>query len=100
MKTVALAFILVVSAGGGQKKPEPIPKTYPNSRTFKASCDAVWPIAVQVLTSNGWGIKTSDRFGGILTLDWTRGATTSYRYSKINPLVGQYTIEKTGTWNH
>jgi len=97
VKTVAIALMFVAPMMG-QKTPAPNPKTYPNSRTFKVSCEAVWPHAVQVLTSSGWGIKTSDRAGGILTLEWTRGETLG-PYRKINPMVGQYTLDKsTGFW--
>jgi hypothetical protein len=97
MKTVAL-MLLIMTPIFAEKKLVPVPQTWPTSRTFAATCDAVWPAAVQVLTLNGWGIKTSDRAGGILTLEWTRGENLG-PYRRINPMVGQYTVEKnTGFW--
>lgn len=98
MKTLALSFLVVISAFSGERTRVSPPKTFPNSRIFETSCDAVWPIALRVLTANGWSVKTSDRIGGVLSLDWTRGETIG-PYRRINPLVGQYTVEKsTGFW--
>lgn len=97
MKTVVVALILAASAAG-QKKPALVSKTYPNTRTFQTSCDNVWPVALQVFTSDGWGIRTSDRAGGILTLEWTRGEVTG-SYRKINPMIEQYAVKKaTSFW--
>jgi hypothetical protein len=97
MKTTALLLLSAATAFAG-KKAAPPPETWPTSRVFGVSCDSVWPVAVQVLTSNGWGIRSSDRAGGVLTLEWTRGEMRG-PFRKINPLVGQYTIEKsTGFW--
>jgi hypothetical protein len=84
-----------------QKKPEPEPappQTWPTSRVLQSTCESVWPVALQLLIAEGWTVKTSDRAGGLLTLEWTRGEIVG-RYRKINPLVGQHTIEKsTGFW--
>lgn len=92
-------FLIFVVAMMGQKKPAPEPKTYPNTQEFKASCDTTWPVAAQVITSNGWGVKASDRAGGILTFEWTLGETTG-SYRKINPLVDRYAIKnRTGFWS-
>jgi hypothetical protein len=99
--TLKTGLALLLSCVGrivGQKEPPPRTKSYPNTREFKVSCDTVWPVAVQALTSNGWGVRASDHAGGILTLEWTRGETAG-SYKKINPLVDEYAIKnRTGFW--
>jgi hypothetical protein len=98
VKTVFALVLIVVASVAGEKKPTPPPKRYQNTREFKASCDRAWPVAVRVLTSHGWGVRTSDRAGGILTFEWTRGDITG-SYRKINPIVDQYAIKnRTGFW--
>lgn len=93
-----LAALLPSPALAGDKKSLAPPQTWPASRTFAASCDSLWPAALQVTTGEGWAVKTSDRAGGILALEWTRGQITG-NSSVINPLVGQHTTEKsTGFW--
>ncbi len=94
-----IEFRLGVAAAHAQKKPAPEPvKTYPTSRKFPGACDAVWPAALRAVTANGWAVKSSDRLGGILTLEALTAEYTGGPKA-INPLVGKYTVEKsTGFW--
>ena len=96
-----MVVVLLTSPVFAQKKPKPAPeppKTYPTARTFAASCDAVWPAALRAVTSNGWGVKTSDRAGGIITMEYTLGEYHGAAKG-INEMVRRYTVEKsTGFW--
>lgn len=81
-----------------EKKVAPPPQTWPTSRTLSAPCESVWTVAVQSTVADGWSVKNSDRAGGILTLESTRGEQVG-GYRAINPLVGRYTTAKsTGFW--
>jgi hypothetical protein len=91
-------LLLCATALHAQKKPKPEPeppKTYPTERIFAASCDAVWPAAIQVLATNGWSIRTSDRTGGLLTFDRTRIETMR----NFAAFAAKYTTARTtGFW--
>jgi len=52
------------------KKPEP---TYPNTKTYPVSCDAVWARIVPVIAKNALVPESSDRAGGFMRLRYTRG---------------------------
>ena len=93
-------IVLLLLAGSltAEKPPAAPPKTYPTTRTFDVSCESLWPVALQVLTSSGWGVKASDRVGGVLSLEWTKGQQVG-GFEAINRLVGKYTTAKsTGFW--
>jgi hypothetical protein len=46
-----------------------------NQRRIAANCDSVWPIAVQAVSGAGFMVRSSDRAGGIVTLEWIKGSS-------------------------
>jgi hypothetical protein len=100
IQTLAIIAVVGFSAMAfAQKKPKPVPETHPTEQTFHASCEAVWPMAVQALMAEGWGVKTSDRAGGILILEWTKGEWRgSSRF--VNQQILQNTLEQATSFSH
>jgi hypothetical protein len=103
MKRLALAVIAatLLNSAAAQKKPKPTPDpppTYNTEQIFHSPCDTVWPLAVQTAMAAGWSVKTSDRSGGILMLEWIKGEWYGTRFA--NPQITQNTIEKASSFQH
>lgn len=102
MKWKVIALGIVATLALAQKKPKPAPeppRTWPTARTLAAPCDAVWPLALQAFVRSGWNVKTSDRTGGLLMLEWTKGYQAGFARA-INPLVSQHTTAKVSGFSH
>lgn len=83
-----LIFVLFVGSAVAQ----------PIMQTFSLPCERIWPHAVQVFTTAGFGVRSSDRAGGILSLDWRKGAQIS-RFGNQNETVRYLTDANTGFWS-
>jgi hypothetical protein len=46
---------------------------FSNSKTIAADCEAVWPAMLSVMTANGFVPVLSDKAGGVLKANYTRG---------------------------
>ena len=47
--------------------------SYPKSKTIATDCEVVWPAMLSVMTANGFVPVLSDRAGGVLKANYTRG---------------------------
>lgn len=83
-----LIFVLFVGSAAAQ----------PATQAFSLPCEKIWPHAVQVFTTVGFGVRSSDRAGGVLSLDWRKGAQIS-RFGTQNDTVRYLTDANTGFWS-
>lgn len=90
-RMLSIATYKIEFVNGGQDPP--------NVATIPGSCDSAWPHALQVFTATGFAPKSSDRAGGVMVLEWTKGRTDG---SVARNEVKQLTLARGGfftTWD-
>jgi len=61
-----------------EKKFKEPPVIYSNTKSYSATCDAVWSAAMPLLTEIGLAPQSMDRQGGFASLKWTKGQNVGY----------------------
>ena len=72
MRQVALLLVILAVEASGQNLRE-----QRQERFFTASCDAVWPHALDAFAAKGFDPEQMDREGGFIKFEFTRGTYTS-----------------------
>lgn len=98
-RLIAVGILVVAcdeaSQAKNKKPPEPPRQTYPKSRLINRSCQAVWAVAMPLMTEAGFTPQTSDREGGIASFTYGRGSSMNADASNDAKL---FTTAPVGFW--
>jgi hypothetical protein len=70
-------------------------EAFVNSKAIPRACDSIWPTMVSTLIKNGFAPSLSDRLGGVLTAQYTRGPSL-YRGARTD--MDAFTIRPFSRW--
>lgn len=92
MKRFVSALIFALTAGIVHGADKAIP----------VSCDQLWPLALHQFVDSGFGLQATDKSGGIMTLEWTKGASVArfnWGSRSIDRLIKSYSTNYSGAFS-